>query len=451
MHWVLKVQEAISYIEENLLGDISMESVGKAIHYSPSSFQNLFSALTGYSIGEYIRFRRLSLAAEELADNRNSVTEVSLKYGYETSEAFAKAFKRLFNCTPSKYGASLQRQKFQPIKIEYKLHGGYGMARNWIPGLMKVDWSDPQRQNEYVNSVVSALNALGERLNYDTVCVLSGSAFRTSFSKPSSEKWNHGNYHVIHTPILIDHTFRMLGYQVTQHIRGDYRFDRQLIISSIDQGVPVITLEGVINCSDACVISGYDNDGDVLLGYNPFMDVNEDHKESPDDTGCFRKSDWHNGFFAKGSIGRILTIGSKREKPAKETVLQDTLDVMRHLIADESIAPGQYNGLAAHRAFANALMSCEWDDPFEPYLNVMCNEKQYIDRKYAIPFFREHNRIDLARQYEKIADQSRLLTELIPQDFSAADLFKDKKKLQPFCDALMRICDLEEKVLLMIG
>ncbi|MEM5769548.1 MAG: AraC family transcriptional regulator [Bacillota bacterium] len=451
MHWVAKVQEAIDYIEENLLEDISLESVGKAIHYAPSSFQNLFSALTGYSIGEYIRFRRLSLAAEELTDSLASVTEVSMKYGYETAEAFAKAFKRLFNCAPSKYGAAPQRQKFHPIKIEYRLHGGYGMARNWIPGLMKVDWADPHRQNEYVNSVVSALNALGERLNYDMVCALSGSAFRTSFSMPSAEQWNHGNYHVIHTPILIEHTFRMLGYQVAHHIRGDYRFDRQLIIDSIDQGVPVITLEGVINCSDACVISGYDNDGDVLLGYNPFMDVNEDHKEAPDDTGYFRKSNWHNGFFEKGSIGRILIIGEKAEKLPKKTILQETLCVMRRLIADESIVPGQYNGLAAHRAFANALQHYEWDDPFEPYLNVMCNEKQYIDRQYAVPFFRENSREDLARQYEKIAEQSRLLIELIPQDFSASGLFNDKRKLLPFCDALMRICDLEEKVLAMIG
>lgn len=451
MHWVTKVQDAIDYIEENLLEDISLESVGRTIHYSPSSFQNLFSALTGYSIGEYIRFRRLSCAAEELADTRSSVMDVALKYRYETVEAFAKAFKRLFNCAPSKYCVAPKQQRFHPIKIEYKLYGGFGMERNWIPDLMKVDWSDTQRQNEYVNSLVSALNAQGEKLNYGSVCALSGSAFRTSFSMPSVVLWNHGNYHVIHTPILIEHTFRMLGYQVVHHIRGDYGFDKRLIINSIDRGVPVITLEGVINCSDACVISGYDNDGDVLLGYNPFMNVNEDHKEAPDETGYFRKSDWHDGFFAKGSIGRILIIEGKREKPSKETILQETLRVMRHLIADESIAPGQYNGLAAHRAFARALQTYEWDDPFEPYLNVMCNQKQYIDRQYAVPFFREHNREDLARQYEKIAQQSRRLVELIPQDFSAGHLFDDKKKLQPFCDTLMRICDLEEEVLAMIG
>ncbi len=450
MHWVTQVQNAIGYIEENVLEDISLESVGRAIHYSPSSFANLFSALTGYSIGEYIRFRRLSRAAEELANGRASVTDISAKYGYETAEAFAKAFRRLFNCAPSKYGAAPRQHKFHPIHIDYKLYGGFGMARNWIPGLMKVDWSDPQRQNEYVNSVVSALNALGEKLHYDTVCALSGSAFRTSFSMPSTELWNHGNYHVIHAPILIEHTFRILGYEMTHHTRGDYGYDRQLIMDSIDRGVPVITLEGVINCADACVISGYDNDGDVLLGYNPFMYVNEDHDEAPDDTGYFRKSHWHDGFFVKGSLGRILIIGGKGEQPHKEEVLRETLRVLRRLIADESIAPGQFNGLAAHRAFARALQTYEWDDPFEPYLNVMCNQKQYMDRQYAVDFFRDHGREDLARQYEKIAEHARRLGELIPQDFSAGHLFDDKEKLLPYCDTLMRICELEEQILTMI-
>ena len=140
------------------------------------------------------------------------------------------------------------------------------MAKNFIPGLLKVDWTDTQRQSEFVNSVVSALNSLGEKLDYDYVCAISGSAFRTSFSMPSALKWNHGNYHVIHTPIIIEHTFKMLGYNVTQYIRGDYETDRRLIVDSIDKGIPVITLEGVINCSDACVISGYDNDGHLLLG-----------------------------------------------------------------------------------------------------------------------------------------------------------------------------------------
>ena len=452
MTWVDKVQEAIEYIEVNLLNEITIESVGKAINYAPSSFQNLFSAITGYSIGEYIRFRRLACATDDLSEGNLSITDIAFKYRYENIESFSRAFKRLYNCSPSNLKKdNIDFLKFNPIVINFVLRGGFSMAKNYIPNLLKVDWSDTQRQNEFVNSVVSALNALGEKVDYDYVCALSGSAFRTSFSMPSINKWNHGNYHVAHAPIIIEHTFKMLGYKVSHHIRGDYEIDKRLIMDSIDKGVPVITLEGIINCSDACVISGYDNDGDVLLGYNPFMYVNEDHDEVNDDTGYFRKSNWHNGFFEEGSKGRILIIEGKRKKPSKEEAFAETLNLIKHLIVDENIAPGQYNGLAAHKAFANALLTYTWEDNFEPYLNVMCNYKQYLDRQYAAKFFNDNGREDLAQYYEKIAALSNRLAQQIPQDFSASDLFNDKENLKPYCDVLLQICDLEKQAVELIN
>ena len=450
MIWLDKIQEAINYIEDNLFECISPESVGKAINYAVSSFSNIFSAVTGYSIGEYIRFRRLSCAAEELEKEAVSVTEIALKCRYETVEAFSKAFKRLFDTSPSQYSRSGSKfHKFSPISIDFKLKGGFSMTRNLIPGLLKVDWSDHQRQNEFVNSVVSALNALGEKLDYDYVCAASGSAFRTSFSMPSVCPWNHGNYHVIHTPGIIEHTFKMLGYQISHHIRGDFDGDSRLVMDSIDKGVPVITLEGVINCADACVISGYDNDGRTLLGYNPFMHVEEDHKEAPDDTGYFRKSDWHNGFFAKEN-GRILIIEGKRNKPDSNAAFSETMILVSRLIREENLAPGQYNGLAAHKAFANALLRYEWDDNFEPYLNVMCNYKQYLDRQYATQFLQDNGRQDLAECYGEIAELAGELGNIIPQDFSAFDMFSDKNKLRPYSDVLLKICSLEEKVLALL-
>ena len=444
MSWIEKIQGAIDYIEENLLEDITIEAVGKAINYTPSAFQNLFSAITGYSVGEYIRFRRLSLAADDLSkDDDISVTETSFKYGYETTEAFSKAFKRLFGCPPSKINTTIRR--FTPIKINYKLQGGFNMEKNFIPNLLKVDWSDTQRQNEFVNSVVSALTVIGEKVNYDYVCAVSGSAFRTSF--PMLGQWNHGNYHVIHTPDIIEHTFKMLGYNMRQYIRGDYEFDKKLIVDSIDKGIPVITIEGVINCSDACVISGYDNDGDVLLGYNPFMYVHEDHDEPHDDTGYFRKSNWHSGYFAESSQGRILIIGDKSENLSKEEVFAETLKLIKRLIGELNIAPGQYNGIAAHSAFAHTLLGCEWEDNFEPYLNVMCNYKQYLDRQYAAKFFADNGRDDLAVLYGEITELCAKLGQMIPQDFSASDMFDDKAKLKPYCGVLMEIYGLEQKVL----
>lgn len=193
------------------------------------------------------------------------------------------------------------------------------------------------------------------------------------------------------------------------HIRSDFETDSRMIIDSIDRGIPVITLEGVINCSDACVISGYDNDGKVLLGYNPFMNVEDDHNEEPDDTGYFRKSDWREGYNADWNKVRILTIGDKYKKPDEGVIFEETLKLASRLIKEESLWPGQYNGLSAHKAFANALLTYEWNDNFEPYLNTMCNYKQYLDRQYAVSFFENNGRKDLVAIYK---DNENLLLQV---------------------------------------
>ena len=448
MFWVDKMQAAIDFIENNLFEPINTEVVGKAIHYAPSHFSGFFSAIVGYTVGEYIRFRRLSVAAEQLEKENATVTDMAFKCGYETIEAFSKAFKRLFGCAPSQYAKSgVSHPRFSPIAINFSLQGGFSMTRNLIPGLRKVDWSDTRRQSEYVNSAVSVLNGLGESTDYDYVCAASGSAFRTSFS---TQGWNFGNYHASYVPDIFEHTFNVFGYSAKYHRRSDFKTDSRLIMESIDRGIPVLTIGGVVNCSDTCLISGYDNDGAVLLGYNPFMYIEDDHSESPDDTGYFRKSDWHNGYFAEYNPAGILIIGDKREKPAKEKVFGETLRLIKDIIARECIIPGQYNGLAAHGAFSNALMTYEWADNFEPYMCVMCSYKQYLDRQYAGKFFKDNDRDDLAAIYGEIAERCEELARIIPQDFSAGDMFADKEKLRPYCDTLLAIRSLEEKALSVI-
>ena len=439
MFWVDKIQAAIDFIEDNLFEPINTDSVGKAINYSPSYLSGFFSAVVGYSVGEYIHFRRLSIAAEQLVNDAISVTDMAFRCGYETVESFSKAFKRMFDCTPSQFIKSKPTYtKFAPITINFSLTGGFSMTRNLIPGLQKVDWSDPKRQSEYVNSVVSVLNGLGENTDYDYVCAVSGSAFRTSFS---ASGWNFGNYHAKYTPNIFAHTFKMFGYNAVYHPRGDFETDSRLIMDSINRGVPVMTIGGVINCSDTCLISGYDNDGTVLLGYNPFMYIEDDHKEAPDDTGYFRKSDWHGGYFEENTPSGILIIGDKI--PTGE-MFSETLQLIKYLITTDSIVPGQHNGIAAHKAFVNALLTYEWDDNFEPYMCVMCGYKQYLDRKYAVKFFRDNNRDDLADIYSEIAALCDKLAQIIPQDFSAGDKFSDKEMLKPYCDILLAIGALEE-------
>ena len=128
MDWIRSMQNAINYIEDNLLEEIDYDEVAKSAHSSTYHFQKLFHMMTGFTLGEYIRNRRLTLAAQELSLSDMKITDIAFKYGYSTSEAFTKAFYRMHKITPSaakEEGASLK--SFSPLSIQITLKGDKAM------------------------------------------------------------------------------------------------------------------------------------------------------------------------------------------------------------------------------------------------------------------------------------------------------------------------------------
>lgn len=103
MDWLDNLQKAINYIEEHLLEDemITDMNISHEIYSSTDSFRTIFRVVTGYSVGEYIRNRRLSLSGEELIQSGHTILDIALKYGYDTPEGFTKAFSRFHGVTPS--------------------------------------------------------------------------------------------------------------------------------------------------------------------------------------------------------------------------------------------------------------------------------------------------------------------------------------------------------------
>jgi AraC family transcriptional regulator len=125
MEWVKSLNEAINYIENHLLEELTCEEVSSHVYISSYHFQRCFSLLTGMTVGEYIRNRRLSLAGQELAASDEKVIDAALKFGYETPESFTKAFTRFHGVTPSQAkmeGSGLK--SFNRLIIKIKLEGG---------------------------------------------------------------------------------------------------------------------------------------------------------------------------------------------------------------------------------------------------------------------------------------------------------------------------------------
>lgn len=92
MGWIENIGEAISYIEDHIMDDLTIEKIASHVYLSPYYFQKGFSMLCGYTVGEYIRQRRLTLAGSELVSTDSRVIDVSIKYGYDSPDSFTKAF-----------------------------------------------------------------------------------------------------------------------------------------------------------------------------------------------------------------------------------------------------------------------------------------------------------------------------------------------------------------------
>lgn len=94
MDWLERMNNAMGYVETHLSEDIDFDQVAKIACCSTYHFQRMFSFITSVPLSEYIRRRRLTLAAFELQQSDAKVIDTALKYGYESPEAFSRAFKK---------------------------------------------------------------------------------------------------------------------------------------------------------------------------------------------------------------------------------------------------------------------------------------------------------------------------------------------------------------------
>ena len=100
MEWLSNMNAAVNHIEDNLADEISYDCLAQIACCSTYHFQRMFSYITGVPLSEYIRRRRLTLTALELQTSDIKVIDLAMKYGYESPEAFSRAFKKLHGVMP---------------------------------------------------------------------------------------------------------------------------------------------------------------------------------------------------------------------------------------------------------------------------------------------------------------------------------------------------------------
>ncbi|MBR6793013.1 MAG: AraC family transcriptional regulator [Clostridia bacterium] len=204
MDWIRGMQKAIDYIEANLTEEIDYEKVAAESFSSSCHFQRVFSILCGYTLGEYIRLRRLSLAGAELAGGKAKVIDVALKYGNDSPDSFAKAFQKFHGMTPSQARADGSMLKsFSRLSIKISLEGcntmnyrieekdemiltGYKRRFSGVPGER-----EEQEKDMYVNTrvfqyILQGLSGNIE-MNYDIITNIDDDGYDFYIAKQLTE------------------------------------------------------------------------------------------------------------------------------------------------------------------------------------------------------------------------------------------------------------------------
>lgn len=171
MDLLKNMNEALQYIEENLAHDIDFNKVARLALCSEYHFKRMFSFLAGITISEYIRRRRLTLAAFELNNTHLRIIDVAIKYGYSSPDSFTRAFQSFHGVTPSEAKIHGQMLKaFPRMTFQLTIKGGNEMNYRieekepfQIVGIMKRVPIVFHGENPEINAMWKTLNE--EKIN----------------------------------------------------------------------------------------------------------------------------------------------------------------------------------------------------------------------------------------------------------------------------------------------
>ncbi|ARJ75792.1 AraC family transcriptional regulator [Bacillus velezensis] len=193
-----RMNSALTYIEENLTNDIDFKEAARLAFCSEYHFKRMFSILTGISLSEYIRRRRLTFAAFELKDSSVKVIDLAIKYGYHSPDSFARAFQNLHGIRPSEAKHNGHSLKAYPrMTFQLSIKGGNEMnyrieekeafrivgIKKRVPILFK--GVNPDIASMWESLDEAAINQLKELSNVAPVGLISAS---TNFSEGRTEE-----------------------------------------------------------------------------------------------------------------------------------------------------------------------------------------------------------------------------------------------------------------------
>lgn len=445
MSYPLHTRAIIGYIEAHINeGRLDYTELEQRMGFSYAHIRDFFKKNTGVSLGQYVRTRQLYASAFELLHTDKSVMELALTYGFSNHESYTRAFTRAIGMTPSAfrkkrpmmgkgelaegiYGIGLLSHKERRSDVEMKQKEKYQNSDSTILyGVPKVEWGTYGGFTPYPICLKACADYLGDDLDYASIAVACGGAFRFTWNEKA---WDMGNVDIYHTFIeggeetiysyaakALGREFSMLGRTETTTKEEFIGFIKQ----HIDEGYPCIA-QGIIGPPEACIITGYRDNGNVLLGWNFFQnDPIFGGDVQFDESGYFVCDNW----WENTDTQAVMCLGLAEGEPlSTEEIIKTAVSVMNGR-KDHDYCKGV-------AGFAPWIKMLSDDDAFAGenesllYEKLACQDDATTclsdGRGCAAEFFRKLSEKEAGKVDEETFAKYKKLAELFAQEKSLAE------------------------------
>lgn len=345
----LALKAVVSYIETHIDEDLDIKVLAKIAGYDEDYFRRIFKNNTGQSIAQYVRTRRLSNAAFTLKNTEQSISDIALNNGFSSHDSFLRAFRLMIGKTPTEFrtsnalvrGVVIVPGMIAPAIVQKenddmitKNTSDDGVVLYGVPKISY--FNDPPELTPFISSLRACLTYSGQSISYARLLTGSGAAFRLMWNK---EMWDGGNVDILvcrpdpMEPINLAFVAAGRSGKFLEKKDGNKDEIISLIRDEIDNGRPVIGF-GIIGPPEACVITGYLDDGDALLGWNFFQDFPEwKGSFDLDPCGYFIRRGWYE---YSETIG-VMAVGDAGPLPDEMSFLKDTLRLGLEMMESYSV------------------------------------------------------------------------------------------------------------------
>lgn len=461
----------VSYVEGHL-ADMSVTEMANSFGFSEIYLRELFYKHVNMPIMQYCKRRKLNASAFELLHSDKKILTIALEYGFSNPESYTRAFRKHFGMTPSRFRAE------RPLMGGQQLEPGvFGLERldskpkrsdeimtiqnennTILYGIRKIEHGAYGSNTMFPICVKAVSEYLGDDVSYAYIMAVTGAAFRLVWNR---NEWDLSNIDIYHTlresNTIYQYGARALGRDFSFLGREKETIKKEFsdfIKKAIANGYPVIAL-GIIGPPEPCIVTGFEADGDIVMGWNFFQNDPEFSSDiSTMDNGYFRCHTW----WENTDTQAVMCIGALTD------TTYDTKDIIN--MALKIMEPRDENtyakGIRAYEAWKEMLLQETWfgnGSTFDVLFSKLLVQNDAMTclqdgRKWAATYFEELANqyqdeekklcLDIADSFHKVSkvaeEMQRLIgdwtdTEKMLQNFGSRSI---REKLGQLIDACQR-------------